>query len=116
MPTYEPYNTFTKQSKQIEELSSALEKALELNRTYLKEIACLKVSLENLKNCCALVDIKTFGNWLVSLLKYSSCMDSAKPTYEELVLIIDKLTKENERLQYLLDSVPDEPSVESFVL
>ena len=43
-------------------------------------------------------------------------MDSTKPTYEELVLIIDKLTKENERLQYILDSIPDEPSVESFVL
>jgi hypothetical protein len=43
-------------------------------------------------------------------------MDSAKPTYEELVLIIDKLTKENERLKYILDSIPDEPSVESTTL
>lgn len=43
-------------------------------------------------------------------------MDSAEPTYEELVLIIDKLTKENERLHLLLDSIPDGPSVESFVL
>jgi hypothetical protein len=62
MPTYEPYTTFTKQSKEIERLSSALEKALELNQTYLKEIECLKASLETLRNCCALVDIKTFGN------------------------------------------------------
>ena len=62
MPTYEPYTTFTKQSKQIEELSSALEKALDLNRTYLKEIACLKASLETLRNCCAVQNLKTFGN------------------------------------------------------
>lgn len=62
MPTYEPYTTFTKQSKQIEELSSALEKALDLNRTYLKEIACLKASLETLRNCCAVNNLKTFGN------------------------------------------------------
>jgi hypothetical protein len=43
-------------------------------------------------------------------------MDSTEPTYEELVLIIDKLTKENARLQYILDSIPDEPSVESITL
>ena len=62
MPTYEPHTTFTKQSKQIEELSSALEKAMDLNRTYLKEIEGLKTSLETLRNCCAVVDVKTFGN------------------------------------------------------
>ena len=43
-------------------------------------------------------------------------MDSTEPTYEELVLIIDKLEKENKRLQYILDSIPDEPSVESVTI
>jgi uncharacterized coiled-coil protein SlyX len=66
MPTYE---TVAKQSEMIQELSSALTKALDQNAKYEKEIETLKSSvgiltntIEILSNAAAANNIKTFGN------------------------------------------------------